>query len=373
MGVMDDILKEVVPSEIKHYGVKGMKWGVTRAKDDSGDSGGKSSGGFDKSKPLVFQQGENGPIGFVGGPGGEGNEEYEEFLKALKALMDDKSLSPAEILERSKALKSDFIKKMTKKYDLKGENLGRKSAKEGGDFFKDAQKNVDSFVKDTQKNVGKFLDSAGKELKRPFGSSTTTSQLVTGKDGKRYNEIKTVRKDGLGKVTSKDVKREPVKKVKVSKKTEAAIIKALSKAKETKHSDLRDEDYIEHYGVKGQRWGFRKATTRGGTPPSKRKRKADEGEDKKEAEAPKKKSAKDLTDAELREAINRVQLEKQYNQLTTPQKAESVVSSVLKTAGKQVATQVITQVGTAYLSKAVGVNLNKALPDAYKVTGKKGG
>lgn len=132
---------------------------------------------------------------------------------------------------------------------------------------------------------------------------------------------------------------------------------------------------IKHYGVKGQRWGFRKATTRGGTPPSKRKRKTkvDEGEDKKEAEAPKKKSAKDLTDAELREAINRVQLEKQYNQLTTPQKAESVVSSVLKTAGKQVATQVITQVGTAYLSKAVGVNLNKALPDAYKVTGKKGG
>ena len=130
---------------------------------------------------------------------------------------------------------------------------------------------------------------------------------------------------------------------------------------------------IKHYGVPGQRWGFRKATTRGGTPPSKRKAKGNEGEDKKEAEAPKKKSAKDLTDAELREAINRVQLEKQYNQLTTPQKAESVVSSVLKTAGKQVATQVITQVGTAYLSKAVGVNLNKALPDAYKVTGKKGG
>lgn len=143
-----------------------------------------------------------------------------------------------------------------------------------------------------------------------------------------------------------------------------------------KQDFLRDSEYVEHYGVKGQRWGFRKATTRGGTPPSKRKAKVDEGEDKKvskEAEAPKKKTAKDLTDAELREAINRVQLEKQYNQLTTPQKAESVVSSVLKTAGKQVATQVITQVGTAYLSKAVGVNLNKALPDAYKVTGKKGG
>lgn len=35
MGIMDDILKEVVPqSEIKHYGVKGMKWGRTKAKNE---------------------------------------------------------------------------------------------------------------------------------------------------------------------------------------------------------------------------------------------------------------------------------------------------------------------------------------------------
>lgn len=130
-----------------------------------------------------------------------------------------------------------------------------------------------------------------------------------------------------------------------------------------------EETEAKQYGVRGQRWGFRKATTRGSTPASKRKAKVDNGDKKEEA---KKKSAKDLTDSELRDAINRVQLEKQYNQLTTPQKAESVVASVLKTAGKQVATQVITQVGTAYLSKAVGVNLNKALPQAYRVTGKKG-
>lgn len=34
MGVMDDILKDIVPSEIKHYGVKGMKWRRTKAKNE---------------------------------------------------------------------------------------------------------------------------------------------------------------------------------------------------------------------------------------------------------------------------------------------------------------------------------------------------
>lgn len=130
-----------------------------------------------------------------------------------------------------------------------------------------------------------------------------------------------------------------------------------------------DTDSLAHYGVKGQRWGFRKATTRGGTPPSKRKAKTEA--DDKDA-APKKKTVKDLSDQELRDNINRLLMEKQYTQLTTPAKAESVVSSVLKNSGKAIAGQVITQVGTAYLSKAIGVNLNKALPEAYRVTGKKG-
>lgn len=128
-------------------------------------------------------------------------------------------------------------------------------------------------------------------------------------------------------------------------------------------SEKQDDD-LEQHGVKGQRWGFRKATTRGGTPASKRKAKG-KSEEEDDKEAPKKKTVKDLSDQELREGINRIQLEKQYAQLTTQQKAESVVGSILKQSGKAIATQVITQVGTAYLSKAVGVNLNKALPAAY--------
>lgn len=140
-----------------------------------------------------------------------------------------------------------------------------------------------------------------------------------------------------------------------------------------KHDFLRDGDYLEHYGVRGMRWGIRRATTRGGTPPSKRKAKVDEGvkKDEPNKDEPKKKSVKDLSDSELNERIRRLQAEKQYAQLTTPEKAKSVVKEVLANSAKSIAGQVLTQVGTAYISKAVGVNLNKALPEAYRVTGGK--
>ena len=144
------------------------------------------------------------------------------------------------------------------------------------------------------------------------------------------------------------------------------IVKSVvSKAKaEVNHSELRTGEYAEHYGVKGQRWGFRKATTRGGTPPSKRKAKPDKGEEK---EAPKKKTVKGLSDSELNERIRRLQAEKQYSQLTAPEKSKNVVADILANSGKQIASQVITQVGTAYLKKAIGVQLDKRLPAAYAV------
>ena len=121
---------------------------------------------------------------------------------------------------------------------------------------------------------------------------------------------------------------------------------------------------IKHYGVKGQRWGFRKSTTRGGTPPSKRNAKPDEG---KEKEAPKKKTVKDLSDSELNKRIRRLQAEKQYSQLTASEKSKNVVAEILASSGKRVASDVITQVATAYIKKAIGVQLDKRLPAAYAV------
>lgn len=135
-------------------------------------------------------------------------------------------------------------------------------------------------------------------------------------------------------------------------------------------SDTISENQLEHVGVKGMRWGIRKATTRGSTPPSNRKP-VSEKADKPKAKPKPKSAAKSMTDAQLREAIQRLQMERQYQQLTTPEKNKSVIKEVLANSGKQVAMNVLTQVGSAYIQKAVGVQLNKRLPEEYQVTGKK--
>lgn len=58
------------------------------------------------------------------------------------------------------------------------------------------------------------------------------------------------------------------------------------------------ENFLEHYGVKGMRWGIRKDKKFGGRSNKKPKPKAS-----------------DFSDEELRRYLNRVQMERQYRQL----------------------------------------------------------
>lgn len=62
-------------------------------------------------------------------------------------------------------------------------------------------------------------------------------------------------------------------------------------------SVVLDDDALEHHGVKGQRWGIRNRRT-----------------SKKGASADKPK-ARDLSDEELKKAVSRMQMEKQYSTL----------------------------------------------------------
>lgn len=59
------------------------------------------------------------------------------------------------------------------------------------------------------------------------------------------------------------------------------------------------DDFLQHYGKKGMRWGSRKGKT--------------SNKSSKSNSLPK---AKDLSDEDLKKAVGRMQMEKQYNQLT---------------------------------------------------------
>lgn len=120
---------------------------------------------------------------------------------------------------------------------------------------------------------------------------------------------------------------------------------------------------LYHYGVKGMKWGVRKTPVRSGrtTSKSKNTKKSFFGFKKKEATAkpkpkttkkeeisePKKKSVKDMSDSELREAINRLRLEEEYNRLNPKQVStgksfvDRVATNILLPAGEDVAKQLV--------------------------------
>lgn len=114
-----------------------------------------------------------------------------------------------------------------------------------------------------------------------------------------------------------------------------------------------------HHGILGMRWGVRRTPAQIGRSMgfSKKTLPEDSHDDYKKAHGSK--SAEALSDKELRDRINRLQMEKQYSLLTQREKSAGVkfVTNVLTSAAQQTASKYVSQ----YMSKGVDAVIKKVM------------
>ncbi len=124
--------------------------------------------------------------------------------------------------------------------------------------------------------------------------------------------------------------------------------------------------YLSHAGIKGMKWGVRRFQNKDGslTPEGKARYGVDDQsgshEDYKKARST---SVRNMSDAELKKALERVRMEEDYKRLTAVQKSEGRkwVESVLQESGKEIAKHFIVKYGKAGIQKGI-----EAGGDVYK-------
>lgn len=106
---------------------------------------------------------------------------------------------------------------------------------------------------------------------------------------------------------------------------------------------------LSHYGVKGMRWGVRKSR------PSRDTKKTSAKKTTPTSNTSKKNKLSDLSDDELRRRINRLNMEKQYKDLTA--RKENAYVARGKKAVENILFGAMEDIGKTYIKKRVGVNL----------------
>lgn len=144
------------------------------------------------------------------------------------------------------------------------------------------------------------------------------------------------------------------------------------------YTSFRDNTYLAHHGILGQKWGIRRFQNKDGTLTAAGKRrlaklekqqaklsskKAEVFGDKSESNSWSKKSISDMTDEELKKSIDRMELEKRYrnylNELQPKESSNNKNRSTGKKAYETFLKPALINVGKQTAENALGMSVNK--------------
>lgn len=125
-------------------------------------------------------------------------------------------------------------------------------------------------------------------------------------------------------------------------------------------SDMQNEEYdkfLEHFGIKGMKWGVRRQNPSGGGLSS-----LDTSSDDAKRAAQTYKMVKahgtaSVSNDDLNALVNRMRLEQSYSQLTSQKKQDNEASKFFKSILKDIAKKQITNLGNEAASKQIAVAL----------------
>lgn len=291
--------------ELTHFGVKGMRWGFR--KSTSGSSG--------PSSRKVARQ----------------DKRFERGANTLGTAI--------QLHNRAAEL--------TNKNDI--DRINNKPQYKGQDFRKDSPLRQKYYAEHQRA----FLDNLHKAAAEKVNASGTKNYMILEKP------------DGSWEVFTEDRKKarhaegEDTFVVNVEYDATGHILGLEVSESTVKHGQEFVEDFLAHYGVKGMRWGFRKSS--GGVSLG-RRAKGPSSSDFKKAAAAKTKVKKSggthaLENDELQSLIKRMNLEKQYSELSKRDKRKVVgakfVGDVIGGVAKGQATRLGNQVAQDQIDKLI--------------------